>query len=521
MVVPVRSPEVAGGPAGRPDAPSRRFDPALVPVALVTLAVYVLHGHHGSLSRDLSIYAYAGQRVFDGSPPYVDVLNRAGPLAHMVPALGVAVARVAGVGDVVGMRMVYLLAAVAAVVAIYVLCRDLLRSRAAGIAGAAAMLSFHGFAAYASDGPREKTVMVLFLVLCFVAVQRRSWFWAGVWLSLATLTLQISFPLGAGAAVVAILCAPGRRWRSMARVVVGGLVPLGLFVVYFAAVGALGDFARAFLLINARYTVASPVWGRAGWVWRDLHMAYGVSLYVLLGGLAVLIAGGLVGVVGLLRRRQGGAATLVPLAAATVIGVAWTLHDINGWPDAFPLLPLGAVGFAVFVALVVRHLDGRAAIAVVAAVAVAATLDACVYAVTARTDTLDMQRAVARATARHLPRDATYFTMGAPQPLVLLGKRAVSKYVLLSAGLESYVDHTYPGGLAGLDRWVARRHPTVITVSRHGAPGWLVPTLSRDYRRVGSSPWQTWASRSLGHHKLRKMRHAIHRARRSPPGAGG
>ena len=73
-----------------------RVDPLVPVVAVVSLVVYALHGVHGALTRDLGIYAYAGQQVADGVPPYLGVLNRAGPLAHVLPGVGVLVARVGG-----------------------------------------------------------------------------------------------------------------------------------------------------------------------------------------------------------------------------------------------------------------------------------------------------------------------------------------------------------------------------------------------------------------------------------------
>ena len=71
----------------------RGTDPLVPLVALVSVVVYVLHGFHGTLTRDLGIYSYAGQQVADGVPPYLGVLNRAGPLAHVLPGVGAVVAR--------------------------------------------------------------------------------------------------------------------------------------------------------------------------------------------------------------------------------------------------------------------------------------------------------------------------------------------------------------------------------------------------------------------------------------------
>ena len=71
-----------------------RRDPLVLLTGAVAVVVYTLHGFHGALTRDLGIYAYAGQQVADGVPPYLGVLNRAGPLAHVLPGVGALVARV-------------------------------------------------------------------------------------------------------------------------------------------------------------------------------------------------------------------------------------------------------------------------------------------------------------------------------------------------------------------------------------------------------------------------------------------
>jgi hypothetical protein len=44
------------------------------------------------------------QQVADGVPPYLGVLNRAGPLAHVLPGVAALVARLGGLDDVITMR---------------------------------------------------------------------------------------------------------------------------------------------------------------------------------------------------------------------------------------------------------------------------------------------------------------------------------------------------------------------------------------------------------------------------------
>ena len=111
----------------------RTPDPLVFLVGAVAFVTYILHGFHGTLTRDLGLYSYAGQQVADGVPPYMEVLNRAGPLAHVFPAVGVIIARVGGFDDVVTMRVFFMLIAVVCACAVYILGRDVFSSRLAGL----------------------------------------------------------------------------------------------------------------------------------------------------------------------------------------------------------------------------------------------------------------------------------------------------------------------------------------------------------------------------------------------------
>ena len=151
------------------------LDPYVAVVGVVSLVTFALHGVTGSLSRDLSVYTYAGQQVADGHPPYLGILNRAGPLSHLFPALGVGIARVVGIDDLVGARLLFMGLSVLCVCTAYLLGRDLFGSALVGLVTAATFLSFQGFIEYASNGPREKTPMMLFILLALWAMVHRRW----------------------------------------------------------------------------------------------------------------------------------------------------------------------------------------------------------------------------------------------------------------------------------------------------------------------------------------------------------
>ena len=181
------------------------MDPLLFVVGGVALLTYALHGFNGMLTRDLAVYSYAGQQVAEGVPPYLGILNRAGPLAHVIPAIGVGIARIGGFDDVFTMRLLFMAIATICVCAVYALGRDVFASQLAGLVSAGAFLTFFGFIEYASNGPREKTPMTLFIALALWAVARRRWFTAGLFVSLATLCLQIAFFSSFAAVVAGVL----------------------------------------------------------------------------------------------------------------------------------------------------------------------------------------------------------------------------------------------------------------------------------------------------------------------------
>ena len=81
---------------------ARRHDVFTFLWFLAALGAYVVHGFDGELTRDSSFYVYAGQEVAAGAAPYVELMNRAGPLAHLLPALGVLLANAVDIADVYG-----------------------------------------------------------------------------------------------------------------------------------------------------------------------------------------------------------------------------------------------------------------------------------------------------------------------------------------------------------------------------------------------------------------------------------
>lgn len=500
----------SSGSAERLRTTLTRLDPLVLVVGGVSLLVYALHGFDGKLGRDLALYSYAGQQFADGVPPYEAVMNRAGPLAHMIPGIGAWGARLFGMEDLTGMRLLYLLISVACVCVVYLFGRELFDSRLAGLAAASAFLTFAGFIELASNGPREKTPMLLFLLCSLWAAHRHRWATAGAMLSLATLTLQIVFPVGIAAIAVSVLAVRrGARLRALASVAVGGLGVLAAFVAYFAIAGAFEDFIQGFLIINARYTAADPITEALGTNWEVLRLGYRASLWVMIVGILAIVAMSIPALSRGYRDRHPNAISVAALGVATIVAVIWTCREFDWWPDAMLVLPTAAFGVGAIAKEVTDRVTLLWAQAATLAWVMAAVVMATSFSVGERNHELVQQRASVRAKLRHLPDDATIMSINAPQALVLSGKTNPIQHQMFVPGLDEYVDETWPGGVDGLDEWVSEERPTLITVGHGGIPDWLADTIERDYTKVGSAPgWVWYADRSLGHSVVKKVRHA-------------
>ena len=514
-------------PRRRPPGPLarlRRVDPLTGVVCAAALAVYLAHGLEGPLTRDVAVYGYGGQQVAEGVPPYVAIVNRAGPLAHLVPGIGVVAARLVGVDDVRGMRVLFLLVAVACVGLAHLVGRDLLGSRRAGIVTAAALLSFEGFTWLATYGPREKTLMVLFLLGALLAVVHQRWFAAGVLISLGTLTWQPVLFAGLTAAVVAaLLGTPGRRpatrLRPLLLIAVGGLVPAAATVAAYALVGRLHVLLDDFLLVNARYTHQTSLFELPSWGWTTLADGYGASVWVLVVGvlaLPVLAVGGLRG------RRSGRTtdprtAALVGAAAGLAGGVLWSVRAFNAWPDAFVVLPFAALGVGGLVARLTDGVPARVAVAATTALARAAPTLALGSALDTRDGRLARQRASVAIVLGHLAGDAGILSIEAPQPLVLAGQRNPSRFQLFGNGLVDYLDDVWPGGKRGYGRGVvAPQPPARVARGRPPPPAGRPPGGGPGVRRVGLAPGWTWyVRRDVGTGTIASLRAAIRADRAS------
>jgi hypothetical protein len=491
-------------------------------VCLAAVAVFAVQGFQGKLSRDLAIYAYAGEQVADGVPPYLGILNRAGPLAHLVPGVGAWSARLVGVDEVLGMRVLMMLLSIATVWVIYLFGRDVFGSRLAGSVAAIAMLTFGDFVSYATGGPREKTIMLLFLVLALWAVSKQRWVLAGGCVALAALSWQPVFLPGVLAALVGIAALRNGRAivRALAGFAVGGLVPTVTCVVGFWIAGAYREFMDGFVWINAQYT-QQP--GAISWIGErlgDLQERLGWSLWLLLAGFLASIVLGVVRAPQAFRDRDPKAAAAVAVGAASVGGLLWCLRAFNGWPDAMVLEPMAALGIGGLAHLVLAKVPRRLGSSLVAAACVLLLVGAVAGSAATRNTGLQQQRQATNRILATGPDNPTIMSFGAAQPLVLTGRTNPSRHQSYRGGLERYVDDTYPGGLAGFADYVAEVRPTYLTFDDPEVYPWLADVLERDYTQVGNTfGWAWYVTRDVDPDVVKRLRETRKRLKQAAESA--
>lgn len=467
-------------------------------VGAVAFVVYALHGFDGIINRDLGVFLYGGEHVARGVPPYVGVMNSVGPLADAMPGLAIWVGHGFGVDPVLAARVWFAVLSAGCCAVLSVLARDAFGSRAAGFVAPAVLLVFERFLELASDGPREKTTMVLFLLLALLLLGRRQWWGAGVCTALATLAWQPSLAPAVAAAVAAVLLeARGTRLRKLGRFLLGGIVPSAVTVLVFALAGALRQALDGFILVNVLYTHQPGVISAPLPTWRTMWRSYHLSLVVALVGMGVLLCVA-VRAVALIRRRPRSPLLryVVILGAGAGAAGAWTVAVVNGGPDLFVVLPFAALGAAALVLLVSSWVRlGRNLLVGVTTLALLS--GALVESVTTRDDTLEVQRADVAAVLGAVP-DASVMSIQAPEVLALSGRDNLTQYQIFDHALDHLLAHTYPGGLPGYHRAVRRLRPTILAVGRSGDP-WVHAFLRRYYWRFGVAPgWAWYLRRSAG-----------------------
>ncbi len=238
-------------PSRKPPPPFRPWALLAVVAALLFVAYVRLRVADVPLERDEGEYAYAGQLILQGVPPYELAYNMKFPGTYYAYAAILALFGHTPWGIHVGLLLVN----AATILLVFAIGRRLLGEFAGAVAGLSfAILSVDrwvcGVFAHATHFVVLAALAGLLLLLRAIENERRAWFfWSGVFLGLSVVMKQHAiFFLPLGAALVVWNGSPGKARFTAAKVktigvmALGAVLPLALVVVFLLARGALGRF---------------------------------------------------------------------------------------------------------------------------------------------------------------------------------------------------------------------------------------------------------------------------------------
>jgi hypothetical protein len=225
--------------------------------------------HDLPLLSDNQHYFFIAERAASGVPPHISQFDPKNALGILIPAGAIRIGRLAGIDDLVAVRMISIAAGALAVALIWPLARRLTGSATAAWIGSAAMLALHRFVLMAAMGAQPKVFLVLFVAASLFLVSMRRWFLAG----LAAGATFLCWQPGAALIVAGALALPlgGAGRRATVSFLVAATATLVCYEAYFVYHGILAEqLAQAFWFpmeyMEKRPIAPRPILRRAFWV---------------------------------------------------------------------------------------------------------------------------------------------------------------------------------------------------------------------------------------------------------------
>jgi hypothetical protein len=430
---------------------------------------------------DSAGYDYIAQSILRGQVPYRDVVDMKTPASMYLSAFAMATGKLAGVRDVIAVRLFQALMVGLLSVVIFYVGRAYLRNSAAGLIAAVLPLTCYKFAEWTVVGTQPKLPMILFGMLCLLFIAKGQPFWAGVFSTLSFLCWQPGLMFTG----VALLMFSNylTSWRDMraARVVLGAAVPLVIVFGYFYSRGALGDLWAWTITFN--YSVFAPETQREPLralihIWSVMKRAFGVDAFAA----AIGAAGFTMFAVERARRRLG-ARTSDPdlfrdaLLIPPVVYFAFCLINMQSGPDLIPFIPFFGIfaGWFVvksgqFISTRQQRVSGKALrwdLLVLAAglILIVAFARGTAYWVAGGHALQDQERQFRQLSDLLGPGDTAY-VHGYAELLVLLNRPNLNPYPFLNQGIDGFAASRRGGDFnVILDEMEAGR-PKLVVLAR-------------------------------------------------------
>lgn len=450
-------------------------------MTLVTaVAVVTLGPNHPAgrvPSEDAGVFFYSARELLAGGTPYRDVWDHKPPLVYAIDAVGLAVA------GPVGVWLLQIVALAAAAWLSLALLRRHVGLLAATIGTVAWLLAAPRL--FLTDGQQTSYVELFVIPLQLAALALADGAaprWRGMLLlgalGAAALLLKPTL-VGTWVAIALVMLWSGRRAAlvPLAGMIAGGAAVLAAAAIFFASRGALGDLVDQAFRYNLAYASFTPPLSRLGAIPEGLRLLSPSGLA--LGALAAWLYA-------VVRRPA-----LPRLVAFVVVALPIEmLLATSGRAYHYYFLPwLPAMGvLAAFAsAEVLRHLERRRALAVLAAALVLMSIQPVrlVWRLAMVGDDGSARAAAALVRERTAADDLVLVWGSHTEILVLAERRSPTRFVFQYAPLATR-GYANAAAIDALVTDLERRPPALIVDTSRTS--FVTPPLDRDGLRAFRSP---------------------------------
>ncbi len=463
------------------------------------------------IPHDTTFHIYAAQQMLEGHAIYRDVAIIKAPLADFVSAFAIFIARVIGISDIMGTRLMSLTIVMATASATYWAGRVLFHSRAVGVLAGIVMASWNFYGLRALTGPEPKAFVILFALLALTFLAQKHWGWAGACAALSALAWQPALMVQAIVMLFALL-APfiettrarqdnvRAAFRNNLRALFGFCAPFALVILYLGVNNALlaalnatiGANVTHFNNTQARVPLFQTVDENLAEIIEDGALyCYSYNEYWLNGAGALGFFGIFAAQIFSALRTKRLPINLqhTPLLLYAFGFAAFSLIDFDYCPDLIPLMPVVALGvgwlgfvatrsLARFVSRFLTPFQPRTLTNIL--LSLVAVLLIAVYWFDVRgyriTGTLFLdQLQVAQTAQRYLQPGDRVLSFGNAIILVELHLPNATKILHLGSKSGLGVLASEPGGMQGMLDALDQNPPKVISLARETRPEWTQP----------------------------------------------
>jgi hypothetical protein len=438
--------------------------------------MFLYHPFSQMVVGDPAIYDYIAQSILRGAVPYRDIVDIKGPLSPYISAAAVATGNLAGIRDVIAIRLLHILLVGLLSALTYSVAAAYLKSRLAAVIAFLTPLVSIRFAEMMIEGTQPKLTMIVFGMFSLLLIARDRPFWAGFASMLSCLCWQPGL-LFTGV-VVLIVSRYLTTWSDLRAVkaIAGAIIPLAVAMGYLYTAGGLSYFWAY------TFTYNTSVFGPGATRTLDhafTHLGkitlrvYRAESELVIIGLAGLIWFTAARIRERIRRSPDlfRDAILFPPA----IYFAFSLINFQAGPDFIPFFPFVGI-FAGWLIVSISRVTNKTVAPnrrwewAPALVAAALLLSALVHGVRykiPRAWTLQEQDRELKVVSDLLKPGDKIYVHGTTELLVLLNRPNLTPYLLLDWGMDEFIAVREYGG--SFDALIARmdaERPKIVALSR-------------------------------------------------------